>query len=48
MSHTCEDCRYFDREWCAFHRECVVGCADVLDEVIKHRFEVEKEKEQSK
>lgn len=25
MSHTCEDCRYFDREWCAFHRECVVA-----------------------
>ena len=22
---TCGDCRYFDKEWCAYHRECVVG-----------------------
>lgn len=33
-------------EW--FKKGYIAGCAEVLDEVIKHRFEVEKEKEQSK
>ena len=33
-------------EW--FRKGFIAGCAETLNEVIKHRFEVEKTKEQSK
>lgn len=33
-------------EW--FRKGYIAGCAETLEEAIKHRFEVEKEKEQSK
>lgn len=33
-------------EW--FRKGFIAGCAETLDEVIKHRFEIEKAKEQSK